>query len=953
MKTMKRIIISAALLLSLSSCSVEGDYYTVLVPSRQEDGERVSCELTFGGDFMIDTRSILGDAADSKSSGGVVAVYDSVTGMIDSQWEVSDFSKSLTLKLPSGHKLDFFVIANMWLFSSDGSRHSVSFPEKNTDAEKMTYRMDGSAAGAGRTGTFAEASRYGIPAAGSQKGVDILQTPSVSIELRRLFSKVSLTIDHSGFDGGRESGCFRNMNLYLRQANVLLTPFGDSKPLAPEDVVSQSDYDASMADGHSLTYTFYAPENRHSQYPTYIEFSGKVDASVSGYGGSVCYRFHIGSGADGDYDLEGNRSYRIGLGFKVGSLFEPEWSVSVGDDWTDGRVIGLSADQAGSRRLGAGQIIAVRKSRDANCWLYYNRQGSGANEVSLLEQCSGSYSPSDLTKGGWWCEAPGLAEHGITMSYSSGKLNFHVSDPSRFAPGVKIPLRLHLYPGDIVSEAELTTYDDIKVTVTGAADLDGGFYVGMKRSVSVSGLAGSRVYYWNGSLVDRLTFKTSTALDAGWIHNSRRESQTFDAGGTLDLCAYATSAGDQFVLRLASEDTFNDGESILARSVHVDQLRMSVTESEVTLPFDGREVEVPFDYLDKDGQVISRDRFDSDIFEQILTPAVTWPDVGDESLSNWLGNDGTKIWLNSYDTPAGNIADKAASATGLLGAVNFGPPDTGVAYGATAVFVYVHPPVWARKFSNITSEYFNVGGMSDIYNDADLIVYDDSPFTTEFSGKYSKGTKIYLEYGAAGYVGVRWLYSDEYGPRDGDAPLGEQTVRAVFTNVHSGEKYCLESKFHVLYNVTIRPFTILGEGQSSACVAALPAKCAYFIRRFFEDHGAILSLYFLSEVGMKMYEYVEFDCRSCDYSSGRDYITFAGYSYYTSFTYEDFKGMRGPGSTWTRERIDEFISSSAAGYSPLKAIRYNPPYVLPSFAGIECVNLSTSMNTLGYCIMTH
>ena len=950
---MKRLIISAALLLSLSSCLEEGDYYTVLVPPSDDGGARISCVLTFGGDLSLDTRSILGGSVESKASGGVVAVYDSSTGKIDSEWEVSDFSKPLTLKLPCASKLDFFVVGNMWHISSDGSRKRVPFPENERDVVKMTYRMDGSAAGAGRTETFAEASQYGIPAAGSRKGVDILNTPSVSIELRRLFAKVTLTIDHSGLDGGINPDYFRNTDLYLRQANILLSPFGVSKPSASADVVAQSDYDASMDNGHSLTYTFYAPENRHSSYPTYVEFSGFVDSSAGGYGGSVRYRFNIGSGADGDYDVEGNRNYRIVLGFKAGSLFDPEWSVTVGDDWTDGRAFGLSADQAGAMRLGRGQVIAVRKNRDANCWLYYNRHGSGTNEASMLEPCSGGYSPSDLTKGGWWCEAPDLARYGITMSFSSGKLNFHVSDPSRFVAGVKIPLKLHLYPGDIVSEAELTTYDDIKVTVTGSGGIDEVLYVGMKRSVSVSGLAGRKVYYWNGSLADRLTFKTSTAPDAAWIRNSRRESQTFEAGGTLDLCAYATSAGDQFVLKLASEDTFNDGESLLARTVHVNQLEMSVSAGSVTLPFDGRDVEVPFDYLDKDGRVIPRELFDDDIFEQVLVPAVIWPDAGDASLSNWRGNDGTKIWLNSYNTPAGNIADKVSSTSGFLGVVNFGPSDSDAAYGITGVFVYVHPPVWARGFSDITSDYFNVAGPSDIYNDADLRVYDDSPFITALIGRFCSGTRLSFEPANAGYIGVRWRFSDDNHVFDGNAPVGEQTVRVTFSNVRSGETYILDSKFKVTHNITLRPFAIMEENSRFAQVAVIPAKCSWFMKSCCESRLALPEIGFLADIGQAVYRNITFDCKSCERSTGSSFLTITHIPVYNSFSYEDFKQTYYAQTIlWTRDRIQEYKDHTSVGYTPLISLRYDVPSVLPAVAGIGCVNVSTSVSSLGCCIKT-
>ena len=87
-----------------------------------------------------------------------------------------------------------------------------------------------------------------------------------SDKCRRLFSKVTVRIDHSAFDGsGADPDCFVNRKLYLRQVNGRLQPFSTVSQKAAEaaDVLTESDYDPDMraTSASVATYSFYVPEN--------------------------------------------------------------------------------------------------------------------------------------------------------------------------------------------------------------------------------------------------------------------------------------------------------------------------------------------------------------------------------------------------------------------------------------------------------------------------------------------------------------------------------------------------------------------------------------------------------------------------------------------------------------------------------------------------------------------
>lgn len=908
--------------------------------------------------FEAGTRSVLGDV-EGIEGGIVLGVYDSVTGRLDSEHLFDESDGTLELHLPSARKLDFYVAANMWYIDGSGEAKRFSFPKSKSSLASLVYRLDGSDAGSGlRFENFAEAAVFGIPMSGSLTGVNISTTKSVSIPLYRLFAKLRLTIDQSGLDGGKGESIFRNSKLYIRQANAALKPFsGSSSAASAGDLLPESDLDPEMADGRGLEFSFYIPENRSTEYPSYVEFTGIVDPLAGGYGGSVRYRFYIGPGGE-SYEVDGNKDYHITLGFKAGSLFDPSWSVSTGDDWNDGRNFGLAADSAGSKLLPDGQVIAVRPSRNGVCYLYFNKGGPG-NQASALELCDGSFIPGDLTEGAWSWDAPGLASKGLSLSVSGNKLTFKVSDPSRFVPGLEVPLTLHLFPGDVEYNAVLRTYEDIRVEVEDGLSISEDFYAGMKRRISVSGLAGTKVYYWNSGFGDTQDLRASSSPDAPAISKSKSGKQSFDASsGCLELYARGLVTGSGFVLNLASDDTFNDGSSLLYEVVHVNMPLASIDcPGVVYLGIDGTEIDVGFHYTDNERHPIDRGLFDDSLYEQLLAPKTVYSGNDGFDLQYWVGSEDGIIWLKTFKDSSGRfIGELIDPQEILIGYLIFSPKDSDAAAGTNYLGVEVYPPYLSPRQSQVTADYFNQYGQSGLSYEMPLRLNGCTTFDVSLEGPGSQGAS--WETAGAGNERVfNWIFED---PESGIAeyvPYGEQRISLTFTNKHSGETYAIGTAFRIVHEFTLGVFMEFEEGAFEVRdIIVTSPKNAYGLKCMMDGTGGICDDYpfqydaeYCRHIRMQVYK-----------TSGRNSVrtvTKYGYPNYEDYTYEDFNPSSfGLDEDWSEENIDEFIR---AGRSPFQALDFTasassstplPKPLAAAYSGSEYIRPNISNRLIGYHI---
>ena len=562
----KKIIgfIAAALLLALNACEPE-EILTSFPPDQMvfkeaspDWGEMPLKIAAVMGEGSRTKASLLRDV-ESKGSGALVLVFRSATRQLDSyrffsQEELdSQGSVPLRLRVPLA-ECDFYILGNLnGIRRSDGAAVNLmdalgaEFPVDENTLEAMVYRLDGGSLNTGfRRETFAEVASCGIPYVLCSRNVNTVRQISQgqgipgSESCRRLFSKVTLRIDHAAFDGaGAHPEFFVNDKLYLRQANGRLQPFSQTPQKAQEtaDVLAQSDYDPDMSSTSAsvTTFSFYVPENMQGTllpgnadsrrktretllaehlsavepYLTYIEFSGHLDPAAGGYGGDVTYRFYLGSDNCSNFDLERGREYQISLSFRVGSLFDADWKVET-DNWTDRRLFCLTGDPGFTDRLPEGRLLAVRSNRAGALYVYMNPAGQlGATNALVGREAasSASFVPESLADCAWYGDlmASGTADRnwlssrGITPSWdkAEGRLRLSVTDPGLFGShlGEERSFTLTLLPAGGTTRFSVRLMADIGISVADGKSLTDEFYLGQKRTVTLNGFSGTTLCY--------------------------------------------------------------------------------------------------------------------------------------------------------------------------------------------------------------------------------------------------------------------------------------------------------------------------------------------------------------------------------------------------------------------------------------------------------------------------
>ena len=572
------------------------------------DVERTALSLDL--DLGTATKTSLLSGSEAVSSGATVYVFYSGTGKLDSVHDISP-DGTTTVTVPSGVPIDMLVTGNLWAVNrSDGSKGNLlaalgaSFPTDRSGVEALQYILDGGAINdSWRRETFAEVASYGIPYSGRREGITVSAGMQVTLECTRLFAKVSLTVDHSGLDGGKDDAWFRNGKCYLRQANGRIAPFSEDpqKASSPVDVI-EGDFDPDMSNSHRMTFTFYVPENMQgtllpsntdqnaksydnvvsavgdevASRLTYVEFSGTIDSSAGGYGGDVVYRFYLGEDNVTNFDLCRGRNYDVILGFRVNSLFDPWWQVTTGS-LSDSRRFCLTADEAGTVALPDAQMVAVRKSRPGKVYVYMNPDGSlGSNSLRGRSPVDPDYSVSDLSDFAWTSDflsatnassqVPRLADlaaMGITASYdaSSSLLTFSVTDPSKFAAGEECDLTLRLLPGGRTVSLKVRSYDEMSV-VWNKSTTDG-FYTAMERTATFVGYSGPVRYSSTRSDILKYAATTDDSSFIGDWSDSQRA-----AGGSMSVYAW-TGPGTDFRMDFTPEDSFNDGDGTVSTDMKV------------------------------------------------------------------------------------------------------------------------------------------------------------------------------------------------------------------------------------------------------------------------------------------------------------------------------------------------------------------------------------------------
>lgn len=716
MKRLKRYLPLAAALACLLACGAcKPETLITYYGSEQgaEQGSWADLPLTLGlAPEEADTKASLLRDAEARGTGALVLVYRSdtrtlVTSCYYSQDKLDNQTQvPLSLRVPLT-LCDFYILGNLnAIRQSDGAAVNLldalgaSFPLEEDALESLVYRLDGGELISGfRREVFADVAACGIPYALIRKNINTVALVGAGQGLldadrcRRLFSKVTVRIDHGAFDGGGANPeFFVNSRLYLRQANARLQPFSDMPQKAAEaaDVLVQSDYDPDMQSTNAsvTSFSFYVPENMQGTlltgntdsrlktrdeliarnlsavepYLTYVEFCGHLDPAAGGYGGDVTYRFYLGGDNCSNFDLQRGREYKVALSFHVGSIFDPDWRVE--PVLTDTRTFALTADAAFRTDIGAvndSRLVAVRKQRPGAFYVYMNPLGSlgGTNLLLGREPSSSvSFTPVSLSDCSWYGaflqsgteDAEWLAAHGISASWdkASGRLAFAVTDAAKFDARKTDPARtftLRLLPGGTVTaDFRIGLYDDMNVSVADGKSLTDEFYLGQKRTVTVSGFAGSTVKYAAvqpdcGGKSGNQMWKTGTGATAPFpgcardaagqplldVHNAAYDAQTYL--GSLDVYAFypnrfqSSHGWDSRSGKIVffTEDWLNDS---LELDVQISEpyLKTAVASGNLVLPLDGTPQALPtFGYMDYAGSAwLDRASFDDTLYERLL-----------------------------------------------------------------------------------------------------------------------------------------------------------------------------------------------------------------------------------------------------------------------------------------------------------------------------------------------
>ena len=706
------------------------------------------------------TKASLLSEVESKGSGALVLVYRTDTRQLDSyrfftQEEIrAQADVPLKLRVPLA-RCDFYILGNLnAVRKSDGRTGHLmealgaDFPVDETALEAWVYRLDGGDLNAGwRRQRFAEVAACGIPYMHVRKGVDTAEQirrgegiPG-SDKCRRLFSKVTVRIDHSAFDGGgAHPELFVNSRLYLRQANARLQPFSEAPQQAAQaaDVLPESDYDPQMANGSVMTFSFYVPENAQGEllpgnadsrrktldelvskglsarapYLTYVEFSGRLDPSAGGYGGDVTYRFYTGADNCTNFDLIRNREYEISLTFRVGSLFDPDWKVQP-ENWSDGRLFALTADPAFTTDIGTvrpDRRVAVRGNREGAFYVYMNPAGALGRSKSLLGKpalTNPAYTPASVADCAWYGDflRPGTADNnwltarGITPGWdpATGRLKFSVTDAAKYKAriGDARQFTLTLLPGGGSATFSLVLMQDISLTVADGLSLTDGFYLGQKRTVTLSGFAGRNIRY--------AADQDACGASAGAAHTQNRQWKTTNAAsgafpscavdgsgrvlldvsnaayasqactGSLDLYAFypnrflATHSGwtsKSGRIIFFSEDYLNDS---FEAEIRISEPRLNTGTAEQHLPIDGNEVQTDIGYWTFDGTArLPASSFDATLLQTRLGLGLR--SVSGAPYSAWASclalDPGTGLmYVKATTSSAGNLEERTYSRT--------------------------------------------------------------------------------------------------------------------------------------------------------------------------------------------------------------------------------------------------------------------------------------------------
>lgn len=262
--------------------------------------------------------------------------------------------------------------------------------------------------------SFSSLSSTGLPMCGSARinASEIVAggTTSKTLTLRRLMSKVNITVNKSGMlTGASDGSALAGGSLKLRQVSKVLRPFAAE---ADRRAQSASEMYSADTDWHNFTggsgkevidsgVTLYIPENRQGTgsgptqagktpasgreaLATYLEYTATKSGSSDGVSGNLTYKAYLGENEVSDFNVIGDKVYTATLSLSWGGMWEGSWRVSQGD-WSDTRALVISAAAGSTTAMISSNTKAgsqkVRKSTPTSFYMNYFLDGTQVSTI--------------------------------------------------------------------------------------------------------------------------------------------------------------------------------------------------------------------------------------------------------------------------------------------------------------------------------------------------------------------------------------------------------------------------------------------------------------------------------------------------------------------------------------------------------------------------------------------
>lgn len=261
---------------------------------------------------------------------------------------------------------------------------------------------------------FSSLNSTGLPMCGSARinASEIVAggTTSKTLTLRRLMSKVNITVNKSGMlTGASDGSALAGGSLKLRQVSKVLRPFAVE---ADRRAQSASEMYSADTDWHNFTggsgkdvidsgVTLYIPENRQGTgsgttqsgktpasgreaLATYLEYTATKSGSSDGVSGNLTYKAYLGENELSDFNVIGDKVYTATLSLSWNGMWEASWRVSQGD-WADTRALVISAAAGSTTAMISSNTKAgsqkVRKSTPTAFYMNYFLDGTQVSTI--------------------------------------------------------------------------------------------------------------------------------------------------------------------------------------------------------------------------------------------------------------------------------------------------------------------------------------------------------------------------------------------------------------------------------------------------------------------------------------------------------------------------------------------------------------------------------------------